>query len=127
MKPKTLVIAIASIFLLCVVASLAIGVARIGSLRTTITYLIVFGLAVGLAVELVRGSTVGRWIAIVFTSYAAVGIYLKSAQPLELGMVTLGVAFASCGIGLLTPFAGRHFAKKRPAEHDSGGNGGQRP
>lgn len=124
MKPKGLIIAIASIFLLCVVASLAIGVVRNGSLRTTITYLIVFGLAIGLAVNLVRGSTVDRWIAIVAAAYGAVGIYLNSPKPLEMGMVILGIAFASCGIGLLTPFAGRHFAKKKPAEHDSGGNGG---
>jgi hypothetical protein len=124
MKPKGLIIAIASIFLLCVVASLAIRVAQSGSYRITITSLIIFGLAIGLAVELVRGSTGVRWIAIVFSGYAAVGIYLNSAKPLEVGMVTLGLAFASCGIGLLTPFAGRHFAKKNTAEQDSSSNGG---
>jgi hypothetical protein len=128
MTPRGFAITIAVVFVGCVLACIgnyaATGIERLSSLETTslltriATGLVFIGLAVGLGIGIVRGSVVERWTTVLAAGALAAGIFRNSGERPAAGIVVLGAAFALCALALLTPFAGRHFARKHPTENE---------
>jgi hypothetical protein len=128
MTPRGFIITIAVVFvggvLACIGIYAAAGIERLSSLETTslltriATGLVFIGLAVGLGIGIVRGSVVERWTTVLAAGALAAGIFRNSGERPAAGIVVLGAAFALCALALLTPFAGRHFARKHPTENE---------
>ena len=115
MTPKVFVTAIACIFVVSLSAAIFISVRRPVPLIGA--HVVFVGLAIGLAVNIVRGSKVDRWFTILAAVAGVIGICVNSnGQP---ALVAVGIAFSLCAVGLLTPFAGRHFAGGEFVEDDA--------
>ena len=124
MTPRSLTIALTALFAAGAVATLAFSIAQRESIGITrvIGGIIFLRLLFGLARELIQGDSAGRWIAILLAAAFPVGVYVNSdGSPAPL-LIVLAVTFTLCAIGLLTPFAGRHFAEKESAEQDDDAN-----
>ena len=122
MTPKVLVITIASLLIACSVTVIAIYVSKLGLVKVG-SQSVRFALTCALCISLIRGWTPGRWITVVLMSLGAIGsivggMNLISAGHSGTGLLALGMIYAVCVIGLITPFAGRHFAKNMTAEQD---------
>lgn len=117
MTPKTFVTLIAVLLIACSASVIAAYVARFGFGKIW-TQGIRFALTCALSVSLIRGWSPGRWIAVVLmglSSALAVILMLSSlnvaaAGQLGVEFIALTVIYGACAIGLLTPFAGRHFS-----------------
>lgn len=120
MTPKAFVTLIAVLFVGGVLVSIASGGQLLASLSSTswLTALVFAGLAVRLGAGLVKGCRVDRWVTVLAAAALAAGIYLNSGERPTAAFVVLGFVFCVCVIGLLTPFAGRHFAEMPPAGAD---------
>jgi hypothetical protein len=82
------------------------------------TCLVFTGMAVRMGIRLVRGCVVDRWFTVLACVAVVVGAFVNSDGSPTAGMIFLGALFSLCAIGLLTPFAGRHFvAKPLPDDH----------
>ena len=123
MTPKTFVTLIAVLLIACSASVIAAYVARFG-LGKIAPQGIRFVLACALSVSLIRGWSPGRWIAVVLmglSSALAVILMLSSvnvaaAGQLGVEFIALTVIYGACAIGLLTPFAGRHFSGRASGE-----------
>jgi len=116
MSPRALVLTIASTFVVAVAAIIVVDVWRRGA--TGLMHVVFVGVAVSLAVGLVRRSVVDRWATIVAASAIAVGISVNSSEQPTTEMVIPGVTLFLCATGLLTPLAGSYFAKNKRVEQD---------
>lgn len=125
MTPKALVVSIALILIACGAAVISSYVAEFGFVKLGY-HSVRFGLTCALAISLIRGSTSGRWITVGLIclglgSLALIGESLVTAGCSRSGLIILGLLHAGCLLGLITPFAGRHFGRKASAKHDSDG------
>jgi hypothetical protein len=128
MTPRGLVKTIAVVFvggvLACIGIYAATAFGRLSSLETThlltriVTGLVIIGLAVRMGTGMVRGCIVERWTTVLAAAALAGGIFRNSGERPALGLVVIGVTFALCAVALLTPFAGRHFARKHSAQDE---------
>ena len=120
MTPKALVIAIASLLIACSVTVIAIYITKLGFVKIG-SQSVRFVLTCALCVSLIRGWTPGRWITVVLMCTGGIGSIigggnLISAGHSGIGLLTLGLIYVACVVGLLTPFAGRHFTNDTTAE-----------
>lgn len=117
MTPRTLVTVIAWVLIVCSASVIAAYVARFGFGKIA-PQGIRFVLTCALSVSLIRGWSPGRWIAVVLMGLSsALAVFLMvsrlnlaDAGQLGVELIALTVIYAACAIGLLTPFAGRHFS-----------------
>ncbi len=117
MTPKAFVTTIASILVLCSATVILIYISKVG-FGKIVPQSVRFTLTCALSVSLVRGWNPGRWIVVVLTGLGGIGsiiggVNLISEGQAGLWLLSLGGIFSCCVIGLLTPFAGRHFQKNR--------------
>ena len=120
MTPRTLVTAIAFVFAGCVVTIVPAWLALTfdglmerewSSRLVRLGVCAIFaGGAVRMGVRLVRGCVVERWFAILVCAALAVGVFVNAEGHPAPGLAFAAAAFALCATGLLTPFAGHHFA-----------------
>lgn len=126
MTPKALVIAMASILMACGAAVIGSYIARFGPVKLGY-HGVRFALTIALSISLIRGWIPGRWISVVLIcsglfSLVYVGESLVSEGCSGSGLIVLGVIHAGCVIGLITPFAGRHFKRTSTVEPATDGN-----
>lgn len=128
MTPRSLVTAIAILFAGCVVATIAAWLSlKLGQiiemeashrLRRMALPVLFAVIAIRMGFRLVRGCAVERWFTILVCAALTVGIFINSDGHLSLAFTILAATFGLCAVGLLTPFAGRHFAAKPLPEDD---------
>lgn len=120
MTPKALVISIALILIACGAAVIFSYVSEFGFVKLGY-HSVRFGLTCTLAISLIRGSTSGRWITVGLiclglVSLVLIGESLVTAGYSGSGLILLGLLHGGCVIGLITPFAGRHFGRNASPE-----------
>jgi len=126
MTPKTFVTLIAVLLIACSASVIAAYVARFGFGKIA-PQGIRFVLTCALSVSLIRGWSSGRWIAVALMGLSSILVVIlmisrvnvAAAGQLGVELIAVTVIYAACAIGLLTPFAGRHFGGIVTGELDS--------
>lgn len=123
MTPKAAVTMIASLLIASCAIVIAGYLARYGYGKI-VPHSVRFALTCALSISLIRGWSPGRWIAVGLLGLTVIAflihfVHFAAAGRLEMEMTALAVTYAVCLIGLLTPFAGRHFGGKATGELES--------
>lgn len=120
MTPKILIMVIASILVVCSATAIVIYISSLGFVKIG-SQSVRFALTCALSASLIRGWSPGRWIAVTLMGLGGIGsivggVNLASAGHSAIGLISMGAIYSACAIGLLTPFAGRHFGKNSTAD-----------